>query len=180
MSTSESLAVDPATELEALETFYDDTGAYLDELADDALFEPVPTVSEWSPAQHLYHIWRANASMLKAANVLADGRIETQTPDLSEDGEQALREGSIPRRGAEAPNNMHPPDDLDRDGLRETWTRSCGKLDDVASRVDAIADADGGLPHPFWGTLTAAEWLRAAHVHSNHHSTIVTDILAGR
>lgn len=180
MSTSEPLAVDPVAELDALETFYDDTGAYLDELADDALFEPRPPVSEWAPAQHLYHIWRANASMLKAANVLADGRIETQSPDLSESGEQVLRTGSIPRGRARAPDEMRPPDDLDRGGLRKTWTRSRGKLDELASRVDALTNADGGLPHPFWGTLTATEWLRAAHVHSDHHALIIADILADR
>jgi hypothetical protein len=78
---------------------------------------------------------------------------------------------------ATAPDRFRPPDDLDRAGLRETWTRSREKLEDVAARVDVLADADGGLPHPSWGVLTAAEWLRAAHVHSDHHAAIIRDIL---
>jgi hypothetical protein len=177
---ADSLTVDPAAELDALSAFYDDTGAYLNTLAEDELFEPVPSVSDWSPAQHLYHIWRANASMLKAANVLAEGRMETQPPELSESGKQVLREQSIPRGVGQAPDRLRPPDDLDRQELRETWTRSRDKLDEVASKADALADAAGGLPHPYWGTLTAAEWLRAAHVHSDHHAAIVSDILAKR
>ena len=177
---ADSLTVDPAVELDALDAFYDDTGAYLEDLADDALFESAPSVSDWSPAQHLYHIWRANASMLKAANVLAEGRMEAQPPELTESGKQVLREQSIPRGVGQAPDRLRPPDDLDRQGLRETWTRSRNKLDEVASRVDALADADGGLSHPYWGTLTAPEWLRAAHVHSDHHAAIISDILAER
>lgn len=180
MAASDSLSVDPAAELDALDTFYDDTSAYLDDLPDDVLFEPAPSVSEWAPAQHLYHIWRANASMLKAANVLADGRTEAEPPELSESGEQVLREQSIPRGVGKAPDRLRPPGDLNRQGVRETWTRSRSKLDEVASRADALIDADGGLPHPYWGILTATEWLRAAHVHSDHHASIITDILAER
>jgi hypothetical protein len=75
---------------------------------------------------------------------------------------------------------MRPPADLGRDDLRETWHRSRGKLDEVAGRADALAGAEGGLPHPFWGTLTAAQWLRAAHVHSDHHAAIIQDVLAER
>jgi len=178
MSPSESLSFDPATEISALEAFYADTGAYLDDLSDDALWTSVPPVSDWSVGQHLFHIWRANASMLKAVLVLVSGRAETQEPALSKSGRQVLREGTIPRGVGTSPEAMRPPEDLDRDGLRDTWTRSRDKFASVADQAEAVSGAEGGLPHPHWGILTAPQWLRAAHVHADHHAAIVGDILA--
>lgn len=172
-----SPSIDLTAEIEALRRFYDATH---DRLDDAALFEAVPSVSTWTPAQHLYHIWRANASMLKAARLLAAGALDGETPDLSDIGEQILRSGSIPRGVADAPDNVRPPDELDRDALEDAWSRSHAKLDSIADDVDAIATATGGLSHPAWGTLTAAQWVRAARVHSDHHAAILDDVEAAR
>ena len=178
MSPPESPSLDPAAEIRALEVFYADTEAYLNDLSDDALWTPAPSVSDWSVGQHLFHVWRANASMLKAVLVLISGRAETQEPALSKSGRQVLREGTIPRGVGTSPDATRPPKDLDRDGLRDTWTRSRDKLTSVADQVEAVPDAKGGLPHSHWGILTARQWLRAAHVHADHHAAIVDDILS--
>lgn len=166
-------------ELRGLRDFYDDVAARL-EAADEVLFSPVPSVSSWSPAQHVYHILRANASMLKAASVLASGRSGDAEPTLTEAGRRVLEAGTIPRGVATAPKNVRPPDDLDRATLEEMLARSREKLDAVADEVGAVEAADGAFPHPAWGGLTAAEWVRAARVHSDHHAAILDDVYAAR
>lgn len=176
-SASDAVEIVLSEEIEALVDFYDRTEAYLDDRPASDLFEPRPSVSDWSPAQHLYHIWRANASMLKAARVLAGGGVDAEAPRLTDAGRRVLQNGHLPRGTAEAPDAVRPPASLDREALREAVHRSRKKLDDVAAEAEAVRAAPGGLEHPAWGRLTARQWLRAARIHSEHHETIVRDIL---
>ena len=177
VSDSDAVDIPLSGELDALTDFYDTTEAYLDDLSTADLVESTSSVSDWSPAQHLYHIWRANASMLKAARLLASGRIDAEPARLSDTGRRVLREGRLPRGVAEAPEAVRPPDAPDRELLRETARRSREKLDAVADASAEIREADGGLEHPAWGVLTAPQWVRAARIHSEHHGAIVADIL---
>jgi hypothetical protein len=177
ISESDAVDIDLSEELDALADFYDTTEAYLDDLPTADLVEPTPSVSDWSPAQHLYHIWRANASMLKAARLLASGRVDAEPARLSDAGRRVLRKGRLPRGAAEAPEAVRPPDAPDRELLRETARRSREKLDAVADASAAVREADGGLEHPAWGVLTAPQWVRAARIHSEHHGAIVADIV---
>lgn len=166
-----------SAEIDGLSDFYDRSASHLEDLPDAVLFSAASGVSDWSPAQHLYHIWRANASMLKAARVLAAGRTDTETPYLTEPGRRVLQNGRLARGVAEAPDAVRPPESLDRPSLREMLDRSRQKLAEVESASAAVGSADGGLEHPAWGVLTAAQWVRAARVHSDHHAAIVDDIL---
>jgi len=179
MPVSDSDAVDIALsgEFEALADFYAKAEAYLDDLANPELFGLTSSVSDWSPAQHLYHIWRANASMLKAARVLASGCVDAEPARLSDAGRRVLTTGHLPRGVASAPEAVRPPDTLDREILRETVRRSREKLDAVAGSSDAVRAAEDGIKHPAWGVLTAPQWVRAARIHSEHHGAIVADIL---
>lgn len=177
VSDSDAVDIPLSGELDALTDFYDATEAYLDDLSTADLVESTSSVSDWSPAQHLYHIWRANASMLKAARLLASGRVDAEPARLSDAGRRVLREGRLPRGVAEAPEAVRPPDAPDRELLRETALRSREKLDAVADASAEIREADGGLEHPAWGVLTAPQWVRAARIHSEHHGAIVADIL---
>lgn len=178
MSSSDRPSIDVFAEIDALRAFYDASRDRID--TDDALYDAVPSVSSWSPAQHLYHIWRANASMLKAARLLALEAVDAESPSLSDVGASMLRSGRIPRGVADAPDAMKPPADLDRDALTSTWDRSYAKLNAVADDADALDAATGGLSHPAWGTLTASQWVRAARVHSDHHFGILHEIDATR
>jgi hypothetical protein len=179
VSDSDAVDITLSGEFEALAEFYDTTEAYLDDLANPDLFGLTSSVSDWSPAQHLYHIWRANASMLKAARLLAAGRVESESAHLTDAGRRILTTGHLPRGVASAPEAVRPPDALDRELLRETVRRSREKLDAVTGATDAIRGAEGGIEHPAWGVLTAPQWVRAARVHSEHHGAIVRDILDG-
>lgn len=175
MRTSDVAEVTLSDEIAALEAVYEDAGTWLDA---DARFTAVPSVSEWTPAQHVYHLARANASMLKAAQLLALGKADSEEPDLKPAGRTILERETIPRGVADAPDFVRPPEDLDDAALRESLERSRQKFDDVRALGDALRDAEGGLTHPLWGTLTAPQWVRAARIHAQHHLAILDDIAA--
>lgn len=175
MSTSESVEIDLSFEWAALNDVYDMLWDWLDA---DARYTAVPSVSAWTPAQHVYHIARANASMLKAAQVLASGDADAEEPNLKPAGRSILRRGTIPRGVANAPDVVRPPDDVDDVTLRKSLVRSRQKFEDVRDLGDALLEAEGGLTHPLWGTLTASEWVRAARIHAEHHLAILDDIAA--
>jgi len=79
-----------------------------------------------------------------------------------------------------APDATTPPDDLNRSMLQRSLERSSQKLDTAAEAILADrGDSALGLPHPTWGTLTAYQWLRVAHVHCEHHLRIIEEIRAG-
>lgn len=174
--TDNPTQVSLSDEFAALTDVYDAADDWLDA---DALHTSVPGVSDWTPAQHVYHLARTNASMLKAAQLLTLGRADAETPALKPAGERILEQGTIPRGVADAPDFVRPPDDFGDATLRETVDRSRQKFDDVLGLgASAVTDAEGGLTHPLWGTLTAPQWVRAARIHAEHHLAILDDIAA--
>jgi len=147
--------------------------------ADVDLFRTVPNVSDWSPAQHLYHALGATAMMLKASALLAHGAVEGEPAGLSEAGKKVLSSGTIDRGVATAPKKTMPPDALSREDLDASFARSYGKFESAAEALEDGAPDDRGLPHPMWGVLTSRQWVKAARVHCRHHLTIIDDIQAG-
>lgn len=175
MSTPESLQIDLEDEFSALTEVYDAADRWLDM---PSRYPAAPAVSAWTPAQHLYHLARTNASMLKAALLLARGEADAKAPALKPAGRRILQTGTIPRGVADAPDFVRPPESCDDETLRETVDRSRQKFDAVLKCGDALAGAEGGLTHPLWGTLTAPQWVRAARIHAQHHLQIADDIAA--
>ena len=171
------LNIDVHAEYDRLRAFYDETEALLDE-PDDVLFAANEAVSDWSLAQHLYHIWLANGRSLKAAVLMPQGRLSLEgggSPNAT--GRQVLTEERFVRGQAEAPDNVRPPVSVTREELAETFRRSRAKLDELAPHLDALAGVTQRLEHPQLGLLDGPEWLRFVRVHSEHHLAIVRDIL---
>lgn len=168
-------SIDVQSEYDSLRSFYNETADLLDQ-PDDVLFGVEPSVSGWSPAQHLYHVWLANGKSLAAALYITQGRGETDGSP-NEIGRAVLMEASVPRHQMKAPESVTPPDDPDRKVLTETLTRSRGKFDDLGARLDALSTANGRLPHPRLGALNGPQWLRFVRVHAQHHHAIIRDIL---
>ncbi|NBB75524.1 MAG: DinB family protein [Bacteroidetes bacterium] len=168
--------IDVRDECDQLQAFYDDAEAVLD-APDAVLFGVQPDASGWSPAQHLYHIWVANGKSLAAALYIAYGRGDADGGP-NEIGRAVLEAASIPRRAMQAPGYVTPPDDLDRDALQDALTRSRSKLDAVGEHLDTLGAAEGRIEHPRMGMLDGPQWLRFVRIHSQHHLTIVRDILS--
>lgn len=170
-------AISVRDEYDRLHTFYDATAALLDR-AEDILFDPDPSVSDWSPAEHLYHIWLANGRSLKAAVLMAQNALPLQDSDApNETGRAVLAEERFERGRNEAPANVLPPDAVTREDLKEALERSRSKLDALEPHLEALAGTTGRLKHPRLGPLNGPEWIRFVRVHSEHHHAIIRDIL---
>ncbi|PEN13570.1 hypothetical protein CRI94_09675 [Longibacter salinarum] len=164
-----------ADEIDRLRVVYEEIEALI---AADASFlqATVPAVSDWSPAQHLYHILGSTAMMMKAATLLAKGAVKGDEPRLTKAGRTVLTTEIIPRGIAQAPDNTRPPEDLSEQTLQESFARSAGKMNTAIHAAKDGAPDDTGLEHPMWGVLTVPEWFRAANVHCRHHLDIIGDI----
>lgn len=165
-------------DVDALGDVFADVRALLKN-ADVDLFQTVPEVSDWSPAQHLYHVLGATAMMLKASALLAHGAVEGEPAGLSVAGEKVLSSGTIDRGVATAPEKTMPPGALSREDLDASFARSYGKFEAAAEALADGAPDDRGLPHPMWGVLTSQQWIKAARVHCRHHLAIIDDIRVG-
>lgn len=152
------------------------------ELAEDpdAFAARAPEVSDWSVGRHLEHVLLANRGMVDWLSRVAQGE-EVPPPDDPEGGPTvagrlALLFGRIPRGRGRAPDGTVPEGRAREEvaaGLAEVLERARR----LADGIGAIRRADARMTHPALGTLDAAQWLRFAHVHQDHHERIVRDVL---
>jgi hypothetical protein len=141
------------------------------------LYVVVEHVSTWSPAQHVEHALLGLDHVLDAmARIEAgeDGVEPEGAPRLA--GRAVLLTGRLPRGRAQAPAALVPAAAPARAGLRERFLHVRRGLNARAARAGRIRRMPGTLPHPFLGHLNAAQWLRFARVHTDHHLAIVDDI----
>ena len=179
MTATPELRLDPHADIQRLRSVYERMRRRV-EAPERELFLQTPSVSDWSPAQHLYHVLGATAMMLKAASLLAGEAVDGEEPHLRESGRDVLHNQRIPRGVATAPDATTPPDDLNRSMLQRSLERSSHKPDTAADVIlNPPRDSARGLPHLMWGTLTSHQWLRVAHVHCEHHLRIIEEIRAG-
>lgn len=144
---------------------------------DDRLFRADPRISKWSPAQHAYHLFIATGMMLKGIQMICQGgsRILSEGA-LNDAGRLVIEQGTFPRGRGQAPEPTHPPEAPSRDDLRQAFARSRKRYEAAEAVLDAIPTAQGYLQHRFLGEMTAAEWLRLARVHAEHHLIIIREI----
>lgn len=172
-------SIDPSEEYRLLGAFQDEAGALIEAWPDEALFAVHPEVSGWSAAQHLYHVFKANGSMMKAIQSIRRGSPPvTDEGGVNKAGAFVMARGRMARGVAQAPERVLPLDAPQRDDLRDSLARSRRAYDEVASLLPDLTSYPGRLPHPFLGLLNAAEWLRTARIHSDHHLAIAREVAA--
>ena len=148
---------------------------------EDMLYRVDETVSQWSPAQHLYHIFAADGMMLKGVQLIhRGGGPVSEKGEPNRAGYLALARERFPRGKVQAPDRVRPADRPDRDTLTASLARSRAKLADVEGLLPSLAECAGRLPHPFLGDLNASEWLRVVRIHSEHHLQIIREIIGER
>ena len=159
--------------------------AALDRLADclgeseDRLRAVVPSVSGWSPAQHVEHTLIAVRRMFAAIVELRD-RSGTAIkpkgrPTLA--GRALLMGGWIPRGKAEAPDFAVPGAAPDRALLRENLEAAATQFAALVPDAPSLRDVPGVIDHPILESFSAAQWWRFARVHTEHHLAIIDDLL---
>lgn len=173
---------DPADDLAAIARSHDAADALV--AAHDepgaALYVAVPSVSGWSAAQHVHHTALTTRAMLDLAIGLATGRATPFDTDLPMNKLGAVMLESGLRKGGEAPPPMVPPDHVEAEDLRHVLAKSRRSAEVSASYIGAFGEAEGRAMHPYFGGLSATEWVRAARVHAEHHDRIIEALLAAQ
>lgn len=160
----------------ALETRFDRLTSLL-ERDDDHLFLRAPAVSGWSVAEQLHHTAAATGRMLAAVE-----RIAQQKPPAADGGKvtvigrAVLMTGRFPRGKGKAPKGTIPPEQFDRAELERALSRCRGTYDRIPPLFEAAAGSTFRVEHPYFGWLSAEQWLRLAAVHADHHFLIIGDI----
>ena len=174
------LRIDAQREYDRLRTWHDAAEGLL-AWPEARLFEAVPEVSGWAPAQHLHHVAVINRQIFKTLEATVDGRLtpeaegRTTLPALF-----VLGLGRIPRGRVRTLAAYEPPAEVPMETLAETLAQVRGLLDGLGGHLPTLARLDGRVPHPRLGPLTARQWLRFARIHTEHHARIVHDIDARR
>jgi hypothetical protein len=170
-------AIDCAREIAALKGMHAEI-ARLRSALGGRVAHVVPEISAWSIERHLYHA--ALSADLAFANVVA--LLEGKSPRIVMQGapnELALRvfaAGGYPRGESQAPRAVWPPERPDPELLESELARNRESVGALEGRAEGIARAEGLIPHRQLGELSAAEWLRFARLHTEHHLAIAQEI----
>ncbi len=174
-------ALDPARSLERLGRSLGRVAARLED-APERLLAPVPAISAWSVAEHLFHLVLAcDLSLRNATSLVRDaGRLVREPVDRNAEALAILRRGRFPRGEAEAPRFVRPPARVDLALLAQLLGEVRDTARSLAADPGALRDAPRAVPHQVLGDLTCAEWLRFARAHTAHHLWIVRDVERAR
>lgn len=137
----------------------------------------VPSISGWSPEQHLAHVALANELVLRNLHSLASGRglLLVSGAESNPQALALLAAGTLPRGQAQAPRIVRPPARIDRTLLTQ-W------LLDARSSLAALDPAtlrrgDPKIPHQVLGPLDGPQWARFGVVHTRHHLAIADEVV---
>jgi len=139
---------------------------------EDRLAIAQPRVSAWSVAEHLDHILKVAASVVRRIN---QPDAEAGPNGINLLGRAVLLGGWIPRGRGKSPERLA--------GTRVSGAEietAIGKLETMLRAVvveTCQSSRTPTVPHPRFGGLTPSQALRFAVVHTNHHLRIVEDIL---
>jgi hypothetical protein len=134
------------------------------------------SVSHWSPRMHLDHAALATASVCGAIRKILAGDARCVAPGPASDPLRAILEsGAIPRGVADAPAAMKPPEDVSHVVACAHLAECRRHVAELATRVPEIEAATLRFPHFALGPMTAAEWVRFARIHFEHHVAIARD-----
>lgn len=133
------------------------------------------TVSGWSLAEHLDHIMKVCASVLR---VVSSPDAKALPRGITLPGRIVLLLGRIPRGRAQAPAHVVGMPASSRE-LRE----AAAQLEKTLDALGAAPSADCRTPvvlHPLFAGLNRPQAMRLVAVHTAHHLRIIDDILYAR
>ncbi|MFN8390736.1 MAG: DinB family protein [Bdellovibrionota bacterium] len=132
----------------------------------------VPSVSGWTPAEHLDHLLKVCSTTFQ----LVDRNEEVEGKGVSTVGRVVLLLGLIPRGRARSPSAV-----AGQKAEREELARRLSDLHTLAAKMflneSALSSPKRVFVHPIFRSLTAAQALRFCEVHNSHHLRIIRDVM---
>ena len=152
----------------------------LDELIDlagqpEEMARHSSSVSDWSVGKHIEHLTLSGELTLEGLAKMLSDPAETPPPRPTLVGRFCLSCGYIPRGRGNAPQGVVPqgmPDQEIHDRLKAV-REGFIELEDS---IESLAASNATQPHPVFGQLDAAQWLRFTDIHHHHHQKIMGDI----
>ncbi len=135
-------------------------------------------VSGWTVSEQVEHVLLANRWALGSILSMLAGQGDFPTTGrLNLLGVALLRAGRIPRGRGEAPATAAPRDGTTAVDLRRYVAKHQDYLRTIKKSQGEVHALRTRFRHPFFGYLRATDGVRFVRVHTNHHLSIVTDIL---
>ena len=140
----------------------------------------MPDGEKWSIKEIVEHISIVESSMLRICTKLTNaarsaGKPSSGTFSISPEFGQKL--ASVADIKVEAPERIHPTGELSIDESLERLSSSTRSIDDLRSEIETFDGSDHKFPHPFFGELTAAEWLVVRVGHEHRHTAQIERML---
>ncbi|MEM8963207.1 MAG: DinB family protein [Acidobacteriota bacterium] len=132
-------------------------------------------VSGWSIGQQIEHLVVVNETVLAKVEEVLAAEGDQKVGGLKPIGFVALTLGRFVRGVARAPRATRPRD-VDRTEMVERLGAQQEVWRAIGERLPAIAASKNRFPHPYFGGLTPAQWIRFIGVHNRHHMRIIADI----
>lgn len=135
------------------------------------------SVSAWSVGDHLEHLSMANERIVAWMERACAGDADLHAgggPNLL--GRIVLLVGAFPRGRGKAPDPTVPKG-MDAEELVASSRRLKARVEALESSLPRLRAARATRNHFAFGDLSAAQWLRFAVIHNNHHQRIIRDIL---
>ncbi len=165
----------------ANEKFRGDMLATLEEISADEA-KQLPDGEKWTIqeiAEHVsmveFGVSRICSRLIGAAKV--DGKAADGSFSLSPTfGEKAA---VIATAKVEAPERVHPTGEVEIDEVIQRLAASTEAIAAVKMELESLDVSAHTFPHPFFGELTAPEWLVVAGLHERRHNQQIKRILTG-
>lgn len=141
----------------------------------------LPAGEKWSIQQVVEHISMVETGismicsrMLDAAK--ADGKTSDGTFGLSDKFRESLAQLATAR--VEAPDRVQPTGDVAIEDSLTKLTAATDSLNALRASLESTDVTAHTFPHPYFGPLTAAEWLVIAGLHERRHTAQIEVLLA--
>lgn len=147
-------------------------------LNDDQL-NLMPADGTWTIANIVEHVSLVDGGIIRlSAKLLTDAREKGEKSDgAAKISEAFLQQASIPRK-LQAPERVHPTGKLTVTESLANMDENRQKLEELRPLFESVDCSEFKFPHPYFGDLTAHEWLVLLGGHEERHTKQIEGILS--
>jgi hypothetical protein len=140
----------------------------------------LPEGEKWSIVQIVEHLSMVGIGASRICSRLLEGARAT---DRASDGSFALSDNfgelavEIAGLKVDAPERVQPTGDVSIGESIQRLNAATHALDSLRDDLERLDVSDHKFPHPFFGDLTAAEWLVIVGLHEQRHTNQIERLL---